>query len=398
MKKLQTLIAFALTSVMANAQLSNGSFESYSSLPTCPSNYAITKANNWSGLKTTYNSACSSYTDVTSTEPDYFNSTSGGSSSCQTCNARTGTGLAHLEFRGYYPSSTAKSEFIYQSIGVTSGRSYTITAYVTNPNTVGFCMVNTSVGSSASAILGNVRSQVSSGLSYPTSTNVGGGWYKLELNWTAPSTTNYYLVIGSILFCNDANYSTLSEFCIDDISMMCAVNAGEDKSFTCSCCVGGCPLPTIGTSASGSSYSWSPTTGLTYPTSATTTANPSSSPKTYTLTVTGSDCTTNTDAVTVYKTFSTACCGPKSMISVPNDESKMFIYPNPNVDGIINIEFTTEAKERLVEIFDVTGKLILSKICTTTTTQIDLSDQSQGTYWIKTTTNGQQEIKTILKN
>ncbi|MBL0330913.1 MAG: T9SS type A sorting domain-containing protein [Bacteroidetes bacterium] len=402
MKKFLFLIGSFIIINVASGQISNGGFESYSSLPTCPSNYAITKATNWYGLKSSYPySNCNSTTDVTSTLPDYFNSTAGGTSSCQVSTARTGTGYAHIEYRGFAPTSTASAEYIYQTVSVTSGRTYRITAYVNTlvagwdpMNLFSITMVNTSVGSSASAILGNVRSQ---GTVLTSSTSVAGGFYRVEYDWTAPSTTTYYLVMGCNVFCNDGNYSDLRHFIIDDVSMNCAANAGSDKSFTCSCCSGGCVGVTIGTTASGSTYSWSPTTGLACSTCATTNAIPTSSFTTYTLTVSGSDCTTSTDDVLVTKYASFSCCPPKSMNSNSEEVmSKMTIYPNPSSDGKLIIDINQIEVSGEIEVFNISGKTVLKKAISSNNVVVDLSGEPKGAYRVKATINGEVTIKNVI--
>ncbi len=400
MKKIFFLLAGAL-SLNAVGQISNGGFETFGTLPTCPSSFPIANASSWNGLKTTYTSSCT-YTDAISTEPDYFNSTTGGTSSCQPAGsaARTGTGFAHIEYRGFYPFSTAKSEFIYQQVGVTSGRKYKLTAYVNSlsttypgPGQVRFCMVNTSVGSTASNILNDVRFQAPSS---PISTDMGSGWYKIEKEWTAPSTGNYYLVIGSMLFCNDESYSILHEHIVDDVSMQCAAYAGSDVSFTCSCCVGGCSGVGIGISTSGSTYSWSPTSGLSSSTIANPTATPTSS-TTYTLTVSGSDCTTSTDAVYVQKIVSTSCCPPKAMLSNTHfDDNSVSLFPNPSIDGKYNVSINTKEVSGRFQVFDLTGKIVNSGSIDSNTFSLDLSSLPKGNYYVQIEFNGNMLKRTLI--
>lgn len=235
MKKTLLISIGALISIYSYAQsISNGTFEAYNINPNCSNpqtSYCINNGTNWRGLKTTYTSSCS-YTDVIdcSSQVDYFNNFNGafGTAGCQIGSARNGYGYAHCEFNGFYPSSTAKQEFLLQSLSGTfsTTHQYKITAYIdprsgftltssSNPYQISFCFVPQSAGTTASAILGNVRGQ-----SYNTPTVTGtSGWRTIEFTWTPPTTTTYYLVLGSMLFCNDVN-NTAYQFNVDDITIV----------------------------------------------------------------------------------------------------------------------------------------------------------------------------------
>ena len=80
------------------------------------------------------------------------------------------------------------------------------------------------------------------------------------------------------------------------------------------------------------------------------------------------------------------------------EESKYFIYPNPS-KGVFNlVTDTNEIKE--IEVYDVTGKVILSKNnfgVSDIQTPIDLTSASQGIYFVKITSNNQSTIKRIIK-
>jgi bacillolysin len=73
------------------------------------------------------------------------------------------------------------------------------------------------------------------------------------------------------------------------------------------------------------------------------------------------------------------------------------IYPNPS-NGIFNINLG-ETNPTLIEVYDLTGKIILSKknIIASDLTTIDLSSASQGVYFIKIVADNQQIVKRIIK-
>lgn len=411
--KLKTLTLTLLAGLTAGLQaqtISNGGFETFGTIPTCatpPSSYNITHCSNWGGLKMSYNSSCSGYTDVSgsSSGVDYFNQGTGGTSACQSGSPRTSNGYAHCEAVGYYPSAAASSEYVYQQMSGTFSTTvtYRITAYInpqstftlsptTNSLSMGFCFVNTSVGSTAANILGNVRSQT---YVAPTITNDAGGWVKMEMDWTPPSNATYYVVVGPMLFCNDANHSTTFSWLIDDASIggLCPVDAGPDQQFNCSCCAGGCNPPTIGTASTGYTYSWSPTTGLGCSTCAQTTANPGTV-ITYTLTVSGAGCITNTDAVTVTKNSTTGCCCCSGRLQSP--ESGSFgIFPNPS-NGIITIDFSDSDVISKVEIVDVLGRTVYSVAgLSGPELTVDLSNEAKGVYTVSAWINGQVQMTKV---
>ncbi|HEX7415023.1 MAG TPA: hypothetical protein VF411_13345, partial [Bacteroidia bacterium] len=101
MKKIKlTVLSFlalgTLSVFNANAQLTNGGFESYNTLPTCPTNpstnTSITHCQTWNGLSSYFPSTCS-YTDYSgsTSQVQYYNSAAGGTSGCVQISAYSGT-------------------------------------------------------------------------------------------------------------------------------------------------------------------------------------------------------------------------------------------------------------------------------------------------------------------
>ena len=74
------------------------------------------------------------------------------------------------------------------------------------------------------------------------------------------------------------------------------------------------------------------------------------------------------------------------------------IYPNPS-NGIFNITMG-DVSPTLIEVYDITGKIIVSKkefVTSNSETTIDLSTASQGVYFVKIAADNQQIVKRIIK-
>ena len=113
-----------------------------------------------------------------------------------------------------------------------------------------------------------------------------GAPYSSLTNSNTPGTYTFYAACSSVPNCR-----TATNFIIDTPP---TANAGSDVTLTCTA-----PSATIGTAAvAGNTYAWSPATGLSATNVAQPTANGTST-QTYTVTVTGSNGCTATDAVVV---------------------------------------------------------------------------------------------------
>ncbi len=430
MKKTFLSIGLSLYTIL-NAQsqnlVLNPGFESYSSLPTCPSNHPITYASNWNGLKTAYNGYISCFNGIVNSSGvasnvDYFNQSAGGTSACQTGGPRSGNGYVVLEQRGFYPSSTAYTELIYQTVNnLQSGKQYLISAYVKgggaasgfSPDYFNAYFVPTSVGTTANAIITNVRSQstlVGPASNLPNNAN----WNLYSKVLTVPSTGNYYLVLGNMMFCSDGDNFFSIKWLIDDVSLVlkpCG-DAGVNKTNNVagSCCF----IPPncnpsavqIGTPTQvGYSYSWLPNNGTLSNLSI---AQPNASPcatTVYSLTVSGSNCATNTTTVKVTPIPGLSCaCGPGDarMISSSNSSegnstlgSKLIeAYPNPT-NHFLLINASSDVTEIIIK--DVTGKVLkkLTKL-DGNSIKLDVSDYAKGIYFIEATTDFSSETQKIM--
>ncbi|WP_339887345.1 T9SS type A sorting domain-containing protein [uncultured Flavobacterium sp.] len=87
------------------------------------------------------------------------------------------------------------------------------------------------------------------------------------------------------------------------------------------------------------------------------------------------------------------------VLSKANFELKnISVYPNPS-EGIFNISLG-DIEPTSIEVYDLTGKIILSKkdlLISNFETSINLSDASQGIYFVKINANNQNIVKRIIK-
>ncbi|MFY0604348.1 MAG: VCBS repeat-containing protein [Flavobacteriaceae bacterium] len=63
--------------------------------------------------------------------------------------------------------------------------------------------------------------------------------------------------------------------------------------------------------------------------------------------------------------------------------NSLSIFPNPSDDGLFNIHFNNSYSNKLVRVFDVSGRLLLSKKSTQQNDIIDLTNYASGVYVVK---------------
>lgn len=159
----------------------------------------------------------------------------------------------------------------------------------------------------------------------------------------------------------------------------------------------------LGTPAqAGATYSWSPGTNL----SCTTCARPtvSGSGGTYTLTVVG-NCGTTTDVVNIYP-YDAVICNSGTCTICNGYETGRYaapepvaapafqVFPNP-ADGIFNVSFGTD-EERVITVFDLTGREVFRLSTQQPLVQLDLSAEGTGIYVLKVTEGGTETIRKIV--
>ncbi|WP_306565492.1 T9SS type A sorting domain-containing protein [Flavobacterium lindanitolerans] len=118
-------------------------------------------------------------------------------------------------------------------------------------------------------------------------------------------------------------------------------------------------------------------------------------PNTVTLTVTDNSGNTATGTATVTITDSTNFCG----LSVPEfGDIKMRLYPNPT-NGIVTVEFSRDITTEKIEVYSITGQLILSDTNTTTQSsrQFNMERFPSGVYLVKITTAQGTQVKRLMR-
>jgi hypothetical protein len=88
---------------------------------------------------------------------------------------------------------------------------------------------------------------------------------------------------------------------------------------------------------------------------------------------------------------------PLFSISKTNLNSQIKIYPNPS-NGEFRIEKSNEIKSLKVEVYDIYGKIIFSKISNNNLTNINLNNIAKGFYTVKLIMDNTQTVKRIVVN
>jgi hypothetical protein len=174
---------------------------------------------------------------------------------------------------------------------------------------------------------------------------------------------------------------------------VCAIDAGANQNI---CCSGNCVTLTASVLSSGSccsgnpTFQWSPTTGLSSPTSAVTSACPSVT-TVYTVCATFYQshcsviCCTACDVVTV-SVGGISCCRVTSLAdnAMGKNASEIKVYPNP-AKSDITIDVAVPLKNAEINIYDVSGRIIWQKknVSEAGKMQVDVSAFPKGIYFIK---------------
>jgi hypothetical protein len=145
-----------------------------------------------------------------------------------------------------------------------------------------------------------------------------------------------------------------------------SANASSSNA-SCGGCTDGSASVTVSGGTGPYSYSWSPTGGNGAQ------AN-NLSDGCYTVTV--------TDAANCVTT-ATTCVGIGTATGIKkNVQNGAFkFYPNPT-DGKLTIEFSS-ASERKIEVYDVTGRIIIEQRANDSITQLNIETLSNGVYYIQ---------------
>jgi hypothetical protein len=189
-----------------------------------------------------------------------------------------------------------------------------------------------------------------------------------------PTATANYTVSGT-----DANGCMNMTTASIDVNMLPTISV---SSSTVTLCSGSTATLTAGGSVT--SYTWSTNNNTaSIVVSPTTTA-------TYTLM--GTDANGCENMTTVTQSVSTCGAGINQYSTSSNEVT---IYPNPN-NG--NFVVTTTENTNSIIVTDILGNVLLSVTPTNISTNITLSAQPSGVYFIKAIANGTQTVKRIIIN
>jgi type IX secretion system substrate protein len=76
-----------------------------------------------------------------------------------------------------------------------------------------------------------------------------------------------------------------------------------------------------------------------------------------------------------------------------NNEVALTVFPNPAVDNVtVNIGNTVSAGTKTIELYDINGKLVLGKNTDNSSTQLDLTSLSKGTYFVKVSDDSKKVV------
>ncbi len=179
-----------------------------------------------------------------------------------------------------------------------------------------------------------------------------------------------------------------------ELKAQCFVYAGPDQYF---CCPGTTTLyaqvstTNVGCTCSNYTYSWSPPTGLSDPTSANPTATISNI--TYTVCVTAytghhcpAICCVACDAVSIFLT--PGCCRLMNINEKEYQNTKINIYPNPTTNNL-TIDIKQKLNKGTISMYDAIGKLVLKKeeLAGENTLDLNVSNYPRGIYFIEVRDN-----------
>jgi len=215
------------------------------------------------------------------------------------------------------------------------------------------------------------------------------GWEEVSGSFTAVGN-EAYLTIGDFFLHSQhyiknsyPNCNGLAEYYVDDVSIE-EVEIAKAKNDTL---IYEMDSIIIGNNASEAAlFNWQPSTGL----SCTNCPNPKASPNvTTTYTVTKTQCkSVTTDLITV-------SVSPTGIHEL-NINSAITLQPNPT-NGITTI--TSKYEMQKVEIINIAGQTLLSELAANKVHQLNLTDFSEGIYFVKLSyANGQNITKKIIVN
>jgi|GEM_PF-2892727 len=237
--------------------------------------------------------------------------------------------------------------------------------------------VNANAGANKNVCINNTITSITAtgGTSYSWNTGATGA----TISVSPTATTNYTVTVTNTFGCS----KTTSVSVI--VNPLPLIATGADKTI----CIN---ASTILVASGGSSYSWTPSTGL----SCTNCPNPTANPTvTTTYTVTGTDAKScvNVDTITVNVI---SCTGINEAL---NGLGSFDIYPNPN-DGHFVLSFEAISKDNYtVEVKNTLGQVVysekVSEFSGKYSKELNLNGLSKGVYLVSIANSKNESVRRV---
>jgi hypothetical protein len=187
--------------------------------------------------------------------------------------------------------------------------------------------------------------------------------------FVTPTTNTNYIVTGT-----DANGCVKSATSTAIVNPNPTVTASSSNSIICTGQTAVInPNGAVNYSITGNSFTVSPSVTTNY-------------------TITGVDANgcTNTTAFTQ----SVSACTGFNNLATNSSNSLLLVYPNPS-NGEFNINITQD--NVIIEVLDILGKVILNENISSGTNKINLSENTNGLYFLRVSQNGQTQVIKLIK-
>lgn len=92
----------------------------------------------------------------------------------------------------------------------------------------------------------------------------------------------------------------------------------------------------------------------------------------------------------------TAAGNAAGLQTLQAQEQQIVAYPNPSVDGLINLKSNSNQAIDAVEIFNIQGQVVWTQTTNSFTAKLDLSSLVSGIYYARTYSGGQTQIQKII--
>lgn len=268
------------------------------------------------------------------------------------------------------------------SVFPTSSTVYTVTG--TDPNTGCSVTATTAVGviPSPAVAITTLKNSVCEGESVSLSA-IGAPSY----TWSqGPTYSNAITVFPTLSNNTYSVYGSDATGCAGLATVQINVNPNPVPTVLGSVII--CSLTSANLTGSGAStYQWSSNTGFL-------TVNPVTlSPKvTTTYTLQGTDAN-GCKGSTVFAIVVEPCTGIQN---IGASSGQVMVYPNPG-PGIFNVELAN-GLEKTIEVMDVNGRLIMSDVYKKDVSEINISNLSNGIYYVKVKSGTISEVIKVVKD